>query len=906
MCANLAGACPLDPASPGVEEMRTRRLSALCVLLGIACAGPALAHLPHDPMAAIALAPVADGTRVVAQYLYPGRPILLVSEDTGRSWGYLAPPGMTHEVLDLRFATDDVLVAADEFTDHLFISEDGGWNWLPSTSPDGQPLACFAVSPDYATEPTLFAGTAAGLYRSDDAGVSWGSVDGLPVGELHAIVLAPGFPVDPTLYVIAGGGDIHRSSDGGDSWDIVLVTQPLIQPKVIAIAPDFDFDRMWVGNEGGSILLSEDRGDSWAQIIPQIGQVPLEEPINDLVALSATHLLGISTDHAVLCSYNGGTTWYQCNEGVAPLVTQASKLWGHYSMLRASGEDLDPVGYSAYEGIYLSLDQGLTWSERCTVLPTYVRAMHVSPGYPYDDPSIFLGTYGSGLLVTPDGAETFEWLADEQMHLYTEWMAVAPDYPEDPRLFAVLSRQMKRSEDGGASWDDVETPIEDHLAQIHLAPDFLSSGVAYALGTDAEVRWMIVRSEDGGLTWTQAYLDPIIDGPQIAFFTFSPTQDGVIYGQRSRQEAVVRSADGAESWEVLFEPPDGEKPKALFAVESGGEDIVTLVTGGGRVWRRVGDGAWLEQPPVGADVHKGLQVGSQLTDPLGDPGSALYVSLEPPGIARSRDAGASWEILPTPFRGTVLALAAPPREPNDPLLVAATHYGAFYTCDDGENWHLLDRALRHENYSCSARHQGEGWEYVLGEGTGVITSVSSTSGDAIEVEFWGRGVRWLAARGPNRGPASVSIDGEAVADVDLYDAVAGETEVVFEHSFADDDHHTLRVEVLGGGVVELDAVEVIRHRLENAPEEVYEAADWCTDLTPPTDDDDDTTPTDDDDDTTPPDDDDDTTGDDDSTEPTPDGCCAESCRQDRGGRPAAAIPALLAALLALRAARRRP
>ena len=296
-------------------------------------------------------------------------------------------------------------------------------------------------------------------------------------------------------------------------------------------------------------------------------------------------------------------------------------------------------------------------------------------------------------------------------------------------------------------------------------------------------------------------------------------------------------------------------------------------------------------------MHKALQVGQQLTDPVGDPGSALYLSLEPPGIARSLDAGASWEILPTPFQGTVLALAAPPSVPGDPLLVAATHYGAFYTCDEGENWHLLDRLLRHENYACSARHRGDGWEYEQGEWTGTVASVSSTPGDGFEVEFHGRGVRWLAARGPNRGPASVSIDGEPIADVDLYDDTPGETGVVFEHAFAEDDHHLIRIEVLGGGAVEVDAIEVIRHELENAPGEIYESADWCVDLTPPTDDDD-TTPTDDDDDSTPADDD--STGDDDSSESPPDGCCAESCRQAPGPDTAAVIPLLLAALAALR------
>lgn len=875
--------------------------------LGLAAwlAGPALAHLPHDPMSAIALAPGSGGSHLVAQYLYPGRPLVLVSEDAGRSWGYVAPAGMTHEFTDLRFTDSGVLFAADMASATLFVSHDGGWSWEATAEVDGDVVECFQSSPAYGVSPTLFAGTAAGLWQSDDGGQSWVARDELPAANVVDIALAPAYPDDPTLFVIAGSSEVYRSTDGGGTWEIVIPVQPSIEPRVVAIAPDFELDRMWVGTAGGSVLLSDDRGESWVEVTPQLGPgQPLEEPVQDILPLSANQVLAVASDHAVLCSYNGGTTWFLCNDGVAPTVAQSSPVWGHYSMLRSPSPETAPVAYSAYEGVYVSQDDGQSWSERCTILPTYVRAMHVSPGYP-DDPTIWLGSYGSGIYRTVDGGETFDVLADQQQRLFAEWMNIAPEYPDDPRMFAILSRHMLRSPDAGESWEEIASPITDHLAQIHLAPDFRTSGVAYALGTDADVRWMMVRSEDGGLTWHQVYLDPTPEGPQIAHFVFSPTDEDVIYAGRDLPAAVMRSEDRAASWQVLFDLPDAQRYRGVFAIESGGEDVVVAVSDGGRVWQRAGEeGEWLEQGGVEAEVHLARQFGGQMADADGEPGSAIYLSLESPGLARSRDAGANWEILPTPFGATVLAVAVPPGRPMDEALLVSTHYGAFFSCDDGENWHLIDRLLRHEDFSCSVRYEGEDWLHVQGHGTGMVSTISSEAGDSAQVEFFGRGVRWLASRGPDRGSAAVWIDGDHVDDVDLDANQASTTEVVFEYEFVgDDDFHTFRIELNGDGTVDLDAVEVIRHRIENVPDETYEIDDWCIDLTP-TDDDDDATADDDstDDDTTP--EDDDSAADDDSSGPAPEGCCAESCEQGAGATPGIAVPVLLGVLLLLRAGRR--
>jgi len=349
------------------------------------------------------------------------------------------------------------------------------------------------------------------------------------------------------------------------------------------------------------------------------------------------------------------------------------------------------------------------------------------------------------------------------------------------------------------------------------------------VGTDADVRWMVARTDDGGQTWEEAYLDPEPDGAQFTHLRFSPTDPDVIYAGRNDPAAVMRSDDGGASWVEVFDFPEDNRFRAVFAVADSGEDLLVAVSDYGRVWRKQAAGEWIEQSGIDSGVHIARQIGRQLVTDEGDPGSALFLSLEPPGLARSIDGAATWQRLSTPFGATILALGAAPTHPVDPTLLVATHYGAFYTCDEGETWLLLDRMVRHENFACSVRYEGSDWEHVTGQGTGTVSTNSATAGDAAEVEFWGRGVRWISSTGPDLGQADVFVDGALVEQVDLSAAKVMASVVVFEHDLGDDGFHTLRIQVAEGstGEVDMDAVEVIRHRIENAPGETYEIGPWC-------------------------------------------------------------------------------
>jgi photosystem II stability/assembly factor-like uncharacterized protein len=85
-----------------------------------------------------------------------------------------------------------------------------------------------AVSPSFATDGVLFAGTESqGLFRSNDGGRNWARIrEDIIIDAINGIVMAPGSSGQTDVLVIAGDA-LLVSRDGGESWsswdaDLVL------------------------------------------------------------------------------------------------------------------------------------------------------------------------------------------------------------------------------------------------------------------------------------------------------------------------------------------------------------------------------------------------------------------------------------------------------------------------------------------------------------------------------------------------------------------------------------------------------------------------------------------------------------------------------------------------------------
>ncbi len=76
--------------------------------------------------------------------------------------------------------------------------------------------------------------------------------------------------------------------------------------------------------------------------------------------------------------------------------------------------------------------------------------------------------------------------------------------------------------------------------------------------------------------------------------------------------------------------------------------------------------------------------------------------------------------------------------------------------------------------------------------------------------FTGYDVGWVATRYTSSGQARVFIDGVLVATVDLDVSSTRYRQLVFQRHFAVSGTHTLRIEPVGDGRVDIDAFVVLR------------------------------------------------------------------------------------------------
>ena len=181
------------------------------------------------------------------------------------------------------YAADLTLLATID--GRLCRSTDGGLSWvrlrggLP-TFGRYYPLATAAFSPDYANDQAMFAGLAfgdthgEGVYCSINGGDTWSACsNGLYDLRVVRVVPSPNFGRNRTLLAYSRtkeGESLHRSTDAGQSWELILRqvswgTPPLPVPEqVFPIAdPLPQFQCVYRGQQGVTCERSADGGLSW-------------------------------------------------------------------------------------------------------------------------------------------------------------------------------------------------------------------------------------------------------------------------------------------------------------------------------------------------------------------------------------------------------------------------------------------------------------------------------------------------------------------------------------------------------------------------------------------------------------------------------------------------------------------
>lgn len=136
---------------------------------------------------------------------------------------------------------------------------------LSSNGMNGGTVTALAVSPDFANDQTLLAGTSeGGVFKSTDGGAQWKAVNmGLGNTQIKALVYSPAYAADKTVFIGGLHLGIQKSANGGESWDW-LGNVSWGHSYCLGISPHYAADSTFFGciNDVG-IYRTTNGGSTW-------------------------------------------------------------------------------------------------------------------------------------------------------------------------------------------------------------------------------------------------------------------------------------------------------------------------------------------------------------------------------------------------------------------------------------------------------------------------------------------------------------------------------------------------------------------------------------------------------------------------------------------------------------------
>jgi photosystem II stability/assembly factor-like uncharacterized protein len=292
----------------------------------------------------------------------------------------------------------------------------------------------------------------------------------------------------------------------------------------------------------------------------------------------------------------------------------------------ASGEGLLRPDLSVGDGIYRSMDSGLTWTHLALDDAQQIPDLAVDPkdpnrlyaavlGHPFG-PSSQRGIYRSAdggknwsrvLYVDDDtGGSCIKIDPHDPNVLYAAMWNVRAGPWEDKNVYNGTAGGLFKSSDGGDHWRRLSHGLPEKLSQIEVAVAPSQPGRLYAtVATAGEGEYSsaaglgVYRSDDGGDTWFRATDDPRpalrIGGGDLPIIKVDPRNADVLY---SASLVTMKSTDGGAHWYSLRGSPGGDDYQNLWIspddprhIALVGDQGGIITVNGGATWS-----SWLNQP----------------------------------------------------------------------------------------------------------------------------------------------------------------------------------------------------------------------------------------------------------------------------------------------------------------------
>ncbi len=446
---------------------------------------------------------------------------VFVSNDAGTTWTASNGTGantislVNSGRIELALAPSNPLILYASVTNNnpspgnllgFYTSIDGGQNWRPlANTPDYCQPQCWynnvlAVDP---TSPNIVYAGGIELYRSTDGGQSWSDAGS---GALHVDHHALGYT--------AGGAQLYDANDGGVwstsssratplAWNNLNTTLSITQfyPSLSIHPGDLTFSLAGAQDNGTQLYSGS---PAWRNVTCGDGGWTAMDPTQSNTVYAACQYAAIEK------SINGGLSWSQAETGIsqndsvafiAPMVmdpSNAQRLYfGTYRLWRSTN------GAASWAAVSGDLTQ-----PAATLGAQTIRAIAVAPS---NSQTVYTGSSGGQIFVTTavDSGDPSSWVNRSQglpprfvTQIQVDPVTATTAYLSFSGFSGLITGDTKghvfRTQDGGATWLDISgnlpnIPINDMI----LDPDvtgtiYLATDIGVFVSGNAGVSWQVL------------------------------------------------------------------------------------------------------------------------------------------------------------------------------------------------------------------------------------------------------------------------------------------------------------------------------------------------------------------------------------------------------------------------------
>lgn len=372
-------------------------------------------------------------------------------------------------------------------------------------------------------------------------------------------------------FVLGQGGTLLRSEDGGDTWEQANAATDVYFFKMIF--PEASYG--WViGRDyyysGSRVFATTDGGMTWfEQFLPSTYGTA-----TDIFFLDTQHGWVVGEYGLIFRTTDGGNSW------IDKSITGGDNpnFYSVHFNTTSEGMALGRSGYNYRFLVAQTNDGGDSWNMQTSGLQNTIWDADQLEN------STFIGVGDQGLVLkTADAGQTWSF----PMGLPSGSLLAVDFY--DPLLGMAVGEEanMIKTSDGGATWSQVLSGFSIPLRSVQ----FISEDTIYSGGSGyyyPNTGLGILVSSDGGNIWTNKarFIDQSFS---IQGLCFSSAQKGWVAGDNY----IYGTTDGGYSWNLLrFNNSEYIRDMVsidsltVFAVgEHSGQALVLKTTNGGSTWQ---------------------------------------------------------------------------------------------------------------------------------------------------------------------------------------------------------------------------------------------------------------------------------------------------------------------------------